>query len=55
VRVVRLITEALAQGREVFVIVNNKAEGSSPRSLIELARSLASEPQALKQRQSAKD
>jgi uncharacterized protein YecE (DUF72 family) len=36
-----LIRDALAAGREVFVIVNNKAEGSSPLSLIELARTLA--------------
>lgn len=33
-----LVVQALRQGREVFVIVNNKAEGSSPLSLIELAR-----------------
>ena len=35
-----LVHEALAQGREVLVIVNNKAEGSSPLSLIALARDL---------------
>jgi hypothetical protein len=35
-----LISAALAEGREVFVIVNNKAEGSSPLGLIALARSL---------------
>jgi hypothetical protein len=39
--VAALVAEALAQGREVFVIVNNKAEGSSPLSVIELARALA--------------
>ena len=38
--VAALIQDALAAGREVFVIVNNKAEGSSPLTLIELARSL---------------
>ena len=36
-----LVRTALAQGREVFVIVNNKAEGSSPLTLVELARCLA--------------
>jgi uncharacterized protein YecE (DUF72 family) len=35
-----LIRAALAGGRDVFVIVNNKAEGSSPLTLIELARCL---------------
>jgi uncharacterized protein YecE (DUF72 family) len=39
--ILQLIGEALATGREVFVIVNNKAEGSSPLSLIELARGLS--------------
>jgi uncharacterized protein YecE (DUF72 family) len=39
--VAALVAEALAQGREVFVIVNNKAEGSSPLSVVELARALA--------------
>jgi uncharacterized protein YecE (DUF72 family) len=38
--VIALIREALAQGREVFVIVNNKAEGSSPLTLVQLAREL---------------
>ena len=38
--VATLINDALAQGREVFVIVNNKAEGSSPLTLIELALEL---------------
>jgi uncharacterized protein YecE (DUF72 family) len=33
-----LVLDALSGGREVFVIVNNKAEGSSPLTLIELAR-----------------
>jgi uncharacterized protein YecE (DUF72 family) len=42
--VATLITKALAQDREVFVIVNNKAEGSSPLTLIELARTLLVEP-----------
>jgi len=38
--VTALVVAALAKGREVFVILNNKAEGSSPLSLIELARGL---------------
>jgi len=33
---------ALRGGKEVLVVVNNKAEGSSPLSVIELARELAS-------------
>jgi uncharacterized protein YecE (DUF72 family) len=36
--VVQLIDDALSRGRVVFVIINNKAEGSSPLSVIELAR-----------------
>ena len=36
-----LVRAALARGREVYVIANNKAEGSSPLTLIELARALA--------------
>ncbi len=35
-----LVSAALAQGREVFGIVNNKAEGCSPLSILELARAL---------------
>ncbi|MGB5833241.1 MAG: DUF72 domain-containing protein [Thiohalocapsa sp.] len=42
-QVARLVGDALSQGREVFVIVNNKAEGSSPLTLIELARLLANQ------------
>jgi hypothetical protein len=38
---VALVAAALANGREVFVIVNNKAEGSSPLSVVALARALA--------------
>jgi len=38
--VAALIQDALSSGREVFVIVNNKAEGSSPLTLVELARSI---------------
>ena len=38
--VAMLVANALSQGREVFVIVNNKAEGSSPLTLIELAQAL---------------
>ena len=29
---------ALAAGRRVYVLVNNKAEGSSPRTILELAK-----------------
>ena len=36
-----LAAAALARGREVFIIVNNKAEGSSPLSIAALARTLA--------------
>lgn len=32
--------EAAARGRDVFVVVNNKAEGSSPLSIIALAREI---------------
>lgn len=39
--VIALVRAALAEGREVFVIVNNKAEGSSPLSILELARGLS--------------
>jgi uncharacterized protein YecE (DUF72 family) len=38
-----LAAAALARGREVYIIVNNKAEGSSPLSLVELARALAAD------------
>lgn len=34
--------EAAAAGREAFVIANNKAEGSAPLTLLELARAVAS-------------
>lgn len=34
------IREALGDGREVIVVVNNKAEGSSPLSIVELARAV---------------
>ncbi len=34
------VKAALEAGREAFVVVNNKAEGSSPRSVTELARTL---------------
>jgi len=39
--IVALSARALAQGREVMVIVNNKAEGSAPLSVAELARAHA--------------
>jgi uncharacterized protein YecE (DUF72 family) len=37
-----LAREVLRSGREVTIIVNNKAEGSSPCSVVELARALRS-------------
>jgi uncharacterized protein YecE (DUF72 family) len=40
-QIARLCLRATALGRESTVIVNNKAEGSSPASVLELARELA--------------
>ena len=40
--VVRLVEETGRRGMEVFVIANNKAEGSSPRTVIALAERLTS-------------
>ena len=37
-----LVRDALAAGRAAFVVVNNKAEGSAPASVVLLARALAS-------------
>lgn len=39
--VVQLTTRALARGRRVYVLVNNKAEGSSPLTVEALARRVA--------------
>jgi uncharacterized protein YecE (DUF72 family) len=39
-----LCRAATAAGREALVVVNNKAEGSSPLSLVELARALVGPP-----------
>ena len=39
-----LARRAAALGRGGVVVVNNKAEGSSPRSVLELARELAAQP-----------
>lgn len=39
--VVELSDRALTRGRKVWVLVNNKAEGSSPLTIMELARQLA--------------
>jgi uncharacterized protein YecE (DUF72 family) len=36
----RLARETLSSGREVFIIVNNKAEGSAPLSIAALARAI---------------
>ncbi|MBZ0234599.1 MAG: DUF72 domain-containing protein [Deltaproteobacteria bacterium] len=41
---VELIARALAAGQPAFVIVNNKAEGSSPLSVAALARALVEAP-----------
>ena len=41
--VVTVIRRALSRGRRVFVLVNNKAEGSSPLTVMALARRLAGE------------
>jgi hypothetical protein len=38
--VVTLVTGALAAGRPAFVLANNKAEGSAPLTMVELARAL---------------
>jgi uncharacterized protein YecE (DUF72 family) len=38
-----VVAEALQSGREALVIVNNKAEGSAPLSVVELARQMGRE------------
>lgn len=40
-RIVQLVREAVANGREAIVIVNNKAEGCAPLSVAELAAAIA--------------
>jgi uncharacterized protein YecE (DUF72 family) len=40
--IAELVRRAVRAGKEGLVIVNNKAEGSSPLSIVELARSIAS-------------
>ena len=40
-QVVALTRRALARGRRVYILVNNKAEGSSPLTVLALARRLA--------------
>ena len=42
-QVVALARRSAAAGREAFILVNNKAEGSSPLTVMELARLLAAE------------
>lgn len=42
-QVVALARRAVASARDVFILVNNKAEGSSPLTVMELARLLAAE------------
>jgi uncharacterized protein YecE (DUF72 family) len=37
-RIGKLVLAAIARGQPVFVIANNKAEGSAPKTLIELAK-----------------
>ena len=39
--VARLVAGAAAAGQQATVIVNNKAEGSAPLSVCELAREIA--------------
>jgi uncharacterized protein YecE (DUF72 family) len=39
--VVAIVAAALAAGRRAHVLINNKAEGSAPLSVVELARALA--------------
>lgn len=46
-KIVGLARAALAAGREVTIIVNNKAEGSAPSSIVELAREFAAPETAL--------
>lgn len=46
-KIVGLARGALAAGRDVTIIVNNKAEGSAPLSIIELAREFAAPETAL--------
>jgi uncharacterized protein YecE (DUF72 family) len=41
----RVILATLNHGHQAFVVINNKAEGSAPLSVLELARLLASEPE----------
>lgn len=42
-QVVRLVAEAVRSGREAYVVVNNKAEGSAPLTLEKLATALAAD------------
>ena len=42
-QVVRLARRSVAAGRDVFILVNNKAEGCSPLTVMELARLLTAE------------
>jgi len=42
-QVVGLARRSAAASRDVFILVNNKAEGSSPLTVMELARLLTSE------------
>jgi uncharacterized protein YecE (DUF72 family) len=44
--VVSVARRALSRGRRVFILVNNKAEGSSPLTVMGLARRLADEGKA---------
>jgi uncharacterized protein YecE (DUF72 family) len=42
--VVAVVRRALRRGRRAFILVNNKAEGSSPLTVMELAKRLAATP-----------
>ena len=46
-KIVGLARHALAAGRDVTIIVNNKAEGSAPQSIVELAREFAASETSL--------
>ncbi len=47
IEVVDLADRALTSGRKVWVLVNNKAEGSSPLSIMELAKRVAARRKAI--------
>nr|NIM60436.1 DUF72 domain-containing protein [Acidobacteriota bacterium]NIQ31429.1 DUF72 domain-containing protein [Acidobacteriota bacterium]NIQ85761.1 DUF72 domain-containing protein [Acidobacteriota bacterium] len=42
-----LCVEEASRGREVFIVANNKAEGSAPLSVFELAAAIAGRPRRI--------